>query len=307
MSRRRPEPPGPSGFLVVDKPRGWTSHDVVDAARRALGTRRVGHLGTLDPLATGVLPLAVREATRLAAFLPPGEKAYTGEIELGAETDTLDAEGRVLRRSEGPLPDATRLREALLAFTGEILQVPPMYSAVKRGGVPLHRLARAGREVERAPKKVVVLALELLAWTPPRARIAVRCSAGTYVRCLAADLGRALGCGGFLASLRRTRSGPFDEAQALAVAELEALAAAGRLAARLIPPVNALGLPVVRLEAPDERRVRHGGEITLAGAVGPAEGHVAALGADGALVAILAVRPGRRLQPVRVLQLAGPA
>jgi len=301
MSRRRPEAPGVSGFLVVDKPRGWTSHDVVDAARRWLGTRRVGHLGTLDPLATGVLPLAVREATKLAPFLATGAKLYTGEIELGAETDTLDAEGRVLRRHAGELPSEPALRAALAGFVGEILQVPPMYSAVKRGGVPLHRLARAGHEVARAPKKVRIDRLTLLAWSPPRARIEVLCAPGTYVRSLAADVGAVLGCGAFLASLRRTGSGPFRIQDAAPVEVLEAEAREGRLEARLIPPVNVLELPVVRLEAPDERRVRNGNEVTLAGLALPPEGRVAAVGVRGELVAILEIRPGRRLQPLRVL------
>jgi tRNA pseudouridine55 synthase len=173
MSRRRPEAPGAPGFLVVDKPRGWTSHDVVDAARRWLGTRRIGHLGTLDPLATGVLPLAVREATKLAPFLSTGAKTYTGEIELGVETDTLDAEGRVLRRHPGELPSEAALRAALPGFLGEILQVPPMFSAVKRGGVPLHRLARAGRRFPRAQEGPHRSAHA--ARPPPRARIEVRC------------------------------------------------------------------------------------------------------------------------------------
>ena len=306
MARRRSEPPGPAGFLVVDKPRGWTSHDVVDAARRWLGTRRVGHLGTLDPLATGVLPLAVREATKLVPFLADGAKAYTGEIELGAETDTLDAEGRVLRRSGVALPDEARLRAALAGFVGEIEQVPPMFSAVKLGGVPLHRMAREGHEVPRAAKKVRIDALTLLAWQPPRARIEVLCSTGTYVRALAADLGTALGCGGFLATLRRTRSGPFRIEDAATVEQLEALAQDAALEARLIPPVSVLGLPVVRLEAPDERRVRNGNEVTIAGVALPPEGQVAAIGPGGELVAVLAIRPGRRLQPLRVLSsLAG--
>jgi tRNA pseudouridine55 synthase len=301
MSRRRPEAPGASGFLVVDKPRGWTSHDVVDAARRWLGTRRIGHLGTLDPLATGVLPLAVREATKLAPFLATGAKTYTGEIELGVETDTLDAEGRVLRRYAGELPDEAALRAALAGFLGEILQVPPMYSAVKRDGVPLHRLARAGQEVPRAPKKVRIDRLTLLSHAPPRARIEVHCSPGTYVRSLAADLGSTLGCGAFLASLRRTASGPFRIEDAAAVEELDAEAREGRLEARLIPPVNVLELPVVRLEAADERRVRNGNEVTLAGVALPPEGRVAAIGPGGELIAILEIRPGRRLQPLRVL------
>lgn len=306
MSRRRPEAPGAVGFLVVDKPRGWTSHDVVDAARRWLGTRRIGHLGTLDPLATGVLPLAVREATKLVPFLAAGAKVYTGEIELGAETDTLDAEGRVLRRSHDPLPDETRLRAALAGFVGEIEQVPPMFSAVKLGGVPLHRMAREGRDVPRASKKVRIDSLALLDYTPPRARIEVQCGAGTYVRSLAADVGNALGCGGFLASLRRTRSGPFAIADAAPVEQLEAWARSGELEARLIPPVNVLGLPVVRLEAADERRVRNGNDVTLAGVPLPPEGRVAGVSPAGELVAVLEIRPGRRLQPLRVLRsLAG--
>ncbi len=307
MGRRSPEAPGAAGFLVVDKPRGWTSHDVVDAARRWLGTRRIGHLGTLDPLATGVLPLAVREATKLVPYLAAGAKAYTGEIEFGAETDTLDAEGRVLRRSDDPLPDEARLRAALAGFVGEIEQVPPMFSAIKLGGVPLHRMAREGREVPRAAKKVRIDALALLEYAPPRARIEVQCGAGTSVRSLAADLGSALGCGGFLASLRRTRSGPFTIADAAPVEQLEAWASSGELAARLIPPVNVLGLPVVRLEAPDERRVRNGNDVTLAGVPLPPEGLVAGVGPGGELVAVLEIRPGRRLQPLRVLRsLAGP-
>jgi tRNA pseudouridine55 synthase len=306
MSRRRAEPPGAAGFLVVDKPRGWTSHDVVDAARRWLGTRRIGHLGTLDPLATGVLPLAVREATKLVPFLADAAKAYTGEIELGAETDTLDAEGRVLRRSSGELPSEAELRAALAGFVGEIEQVPPMFSAVKLGGVPLHRMAREGREVPRAAKKVRIDALTLLAYSAPRARIEVSCSTGTYVRSLAADLGTRLGCGAFLASLRRTRSGAFRIEDAAPVEQLEELARAGQLEARLIPPVNVLGLPVVRLEAPDERRVRNGNDVTLAGVALPPEGRVAGVGPGGDLVAILEIRPGRRLQPLRVLHsLAG--
>jgi len=307
MSRRRAETPGASGFLVVDKPRGWTSHDVVDAARRWLGTRRIGHLGTLDPLATGVLPLAVREATKLAPFLATGGKTYTGELELGVETDTLDAEGRVLRRHPGELPSEPALRAALSGFLGEIEQVPPMFSAVKRGGVPLHRLARAGQEVPRAPKKVRIDELRLLDYTPPRVRIEVHCSTGTYVRSLAADVGAVLGCGAFLAALRRTASGPFRIEDAAPIEALEADAREGRPEARLIPPVGVLGLPVVRLEAAEERRVRNGNDVTITGVALPPEGRVAAIGPGGELVAILEIRPGRRLQPLRVLHsLADP-
>jgi len=181
---------------VVDKPQGLTSHDVVDALRKMLGTRRIGHLGTLDPLATGVLPLALRSATKLAPFLQGGAKSYAGAIRLGQETDTLDADGEIVRRHEGPLPSEAQIREALESFVGDIEQLPPMYSAVKMAGVPLHRLARQGREVERSLKQVHIDRIELVKFALPKIEIEVDCSAGTYVRALAADLGRKLGCGG---------------------------------------------------------------------------------------------------------------
>ena len=306
MSRRRRrsgrERPGPAGFLVVDKPRGWTSHDVVEAVRRRLGTRRVGHLGTLDPLATGVLPLAVREATKLVPFFEGGAKSYAGTIRLGLETDTLDAEGRVVRRHEGPYPDEAALRAGLVAFTGEIEQVPPMFSAVKLGGVPLHRLARQGQEVERAPKRVRIERFELIEYSPPDVEIEVDCSAGSYVRALAADLGRHLGCGAYLASLHRTRSGPFTEDQALGEALLAREAEAGEIEVRIIPPAAVLGFPVLRLTPDEVRRVLHGGEIPGPDLALVPGRRVSALEPGGELIAVLEACPGRRLRPVRVLR-----
>jgi tRNA pseudouridine55 synthase len=307
--RRRRERAGPAGFLVVDKPQGWTSHDVVDAARRWLGTRRVGHLGTLDPLATGVLPLAIREATKLVPFLERGSKVYVGAIRLGEETDTLDADGDVVRRHEGPLPDEASVREALAAFRGEIEQVPPMFSAVKQDGVPLHRLAREGREVERAPKRVRIDRLELLRYEPPRVEFEVACSAGTYVRTLAADIGAMLGCGAHLAWLRRTRSEPFGSSQAAPAARLQRESEQGTVESRLIPAVAALGLPVLRLGRDETRKVLHGAEIaaselplrTLA-----TGSRVAALEPGGELLAVLEMRQGRRLRPLRVLRSVAP-
>ena len=300
--RRGRERPGPAGFLVVDKPRGWTSHDVVDAVRCRLGTRRVGHLGTLDPLATGVLPLAVREATKLVPFLEGGAKSYAGTIRLGLETDTLDAEGRVVSRHEGPYPDEAALRAGLVAFTGEIEQVPPMFSAVKLGGVPLHRLARQGKEVERAPKRVRIERFELVKYCPPDAQIEVDCSAGSYVRALAADLGRHLGCGAHLASLRRTRSGPFTEDQALKKALLARDAEAGPIEVRIIPPAAVLGFPVLRLTPEEELRVLHGGEIPARDLPLVPGRRISALEPGGELIAVLEVCPGLRLRPVRVLR-----
>jgi len=236
MTRRRaPEPAGPSGFLVVDKPAGLTSHDVVDAARRALRTRRVGHLGTLDPQATGVLPLAIRDATKLVPFLVAGRKLYRGVIRLGVETDTLDGDGRVTREHAGPLPDEAALQAALESLRGDIEQVPPMFSAVKKDGVALHRLARRGEEVPREPRHVRVDRLEVLRFEPPALEIEVACSACTYVRLLSADLGTKLGCGAHLASLQRLASGPFRIEDAVPFALLEAAhpAAAGADAARV--------------------------------------------------------------------------
>jgi len=306
-ARHSLENPGPAGFLLVDKPSGWTSHDVVDAARRWLGTRRVGHLGTLDPLATGVLPLAVRAATKLVPYVTDNRKAYEGSIELGVETDTLDAEGQVLRRHEGALPGKEAIEHALASFRGEIEQVPPMYSAVKRAGVPLHRLARAGKQVERASKKVRIDRVELISYRAPIAELEVECSPGTYVRTLADDLGRQLGCGAHLRNLRRLRSGPFVLHAAMTPEQLAEAADAGRVEQYLIPAVDALGLEVVELGPEEARRVKHGCEVgapaRLAAGV-----RVAALEPGGELLAVMEVLPDRRLRSLRVLQsVAAPA
>jgi tRNA pseudouridine55 synthase len=293
----------------VDKPVGWTSHDVVDAARRWFGTRRVGHLGTLDPLATGVLPLAIRDATKLVPFVDPGRKVYVGTIRLGVATDTFDAEGRALRRHEGPLPGEEEVRRALGGFLGEISQVPPMYSSVKHGGEPLYRLARRGEEVEREPRRVLIHALVLHEYRPPDLGIEVSCSPGTYVRVLAEDLGRVLGCGAHLAGLRRTESGPFRLEDAAPVEVLDRDAAEGKLEQRLVPPVRALGLPSLVLREGELRRVGHGAELEPPPGAPPplrAPGaRVLALDAAGEVVAVLEVRADRRLRPLRVLAAAG--
>ncbi len=305
MTRRRPrrsrEERGPAGFLVVDKPKGWTSHDVVDAARGWLGGRQIGHLGTLDPAATGVLPLAVRAATKLDRFITDRGKGYTGRVHLGVETDTLDAEGQELARFEGTLPDEATVREALAGFLGEIEQIPPMFSAVKRGGVPLHKLAREGREVERPPKSVRIDRIEVLKYEPPWLDLAVDCSEGTYVRTLAADLGTRLGCGAHLAELRRTRSGPFELSQARTPEEFAAEAEAGRIESLLISPLDVLGLPPLPLDATDIATLRQGGEIPASGPPQPPGTRFVAHDDTGGVVAIVELQPGRRIRPVRVL------
>ncbi len=300
--RAKSERPGPAGFLVVDKPGGWTSHDVVDAARCWLGTRRVGHLGTLDPQATGVLPLAVREATKLVRFLAEGDKRYVGRVRLGVETDSLDGDGKVVRVHEGALPDESSVRAALVGFEGDIEQIPPMYSAVKQGGVPLHRLARRGEEVPRAPKKVRIHRLELIRFRSPDLELVVDCSAGTYVRCLAADLGSRLGCGAYLQSLRRLQSGPFELEQAQGPDRLAAEAAEGRLEARLIHAARALALPTWVLPEAAARHVRHGGNVAPDPASRPVPGaRLLALDQEGGLLALLELKADRRWWPLRVL------
>lgn len=299
--RKRKERPGPPGFLVVDKPSGMTSHDVVDAARRWLGTRRVGHLGTLDPQATGVLPLAVRAATKLIPFIEGGAKAYDGTVVLGARTDTLDAEGTVLERFDGVLPGREEVEAALEDFRGDVQQIPPMYSAVKKDGVPLHRLARQGQEVERDPKWITIDELELTRFESPELDLRVRCSAGTYVRVLAADLGDQLGCGAHLGGLRRTRSGPFGDEDAIDFERLEK-AAPEEVDELLVPPEVALGFPVVRLDGPLLTRLSNGGDVPAGELHDRKPGtRISVVDDGGDFVAVGEIRADHRLWPLRVL------
>ena len=300
--RRKPEPPGPAGFVVVDKLPGQTSHDVVDSARRWFGTRRVGHLGTLDPQATGVLPLAIRSATKLIPFIEGGTKIYDGTIVLGVETDTLDKEGEVLRRFEGALPDRETVEAALAKFRGDVEQVPPMYSAVKKDGVPLHRLARQGQEVERESKWIVIDSIEMTRFEPPELDVTVVCSAGTYVRVLADDLGHALGCGAHLGGLRRTQSGPFGIEDSDLETDLAAAAEAGKIDEMIMDPADALGFPILEVSGNERVRLENGGDLA------PGEHHrlapgskVSILDETGQLRAVAEMRPDRRLWPLRVL------
>ncbi len=212
-----------SGLLLVDKPAGPTSHDVVQVARRALRETRVGHTGTLDPAATGLLVLCVGKATRLQGYLLAWDKEYEGEIRLGFATTTYDAEGEPLSQVQ-PVPELTpQTLEGLMSrFTGELSQLPPPFSAKKKDGKKFYEMARAGEEVPREPKLVTTFSLELAAVAQDRVRFRVVCSSGTYVRSLAHDIGQVLGCGGHLAQLRRTRVGPWSVGQALSAEGLAA-------------------------------------------------------------------------------------
>ncbi len=197
------------GFLNINKPAGMTSHDVVARLRRELRLRKLGHAGTLDPLATGVLVLCVGQATRLSEYVMRGDKRYLAVVQPGVSTATYDAEGEVLDRHDASRLKREGVMEALDSFHGELEQLPPMYSAVKQDGRKLYELARAGKTVTRRPRRVSIHSLELVDWTPPTFTLELTCSAGTYVRSLAHDLGQALGTGAHLAALTRTASGAF--------------------------------------------------------------------------------------------------
>lgn len=253
----RPETPGIDGVLVVNKPIGPTSHDIVACARRAFRISRVGHTGTLDPHAAGVLPLVLGKATRLAQFLTGREKEYVATVRFGRTTNTYDAAGTVLT-DNGPLPSRVALEQALDAFRGTFEQLPPPHSAKKIDGTRAYELARANKPVELRPVRVHVSALDLLDVQDAVARLRVECSAGFYVRSLAYDLGAALGSGGMLEALLRTRSGAFELSDAVDLSVVTPERAQDALAA-LVPMEELLPeLPAARLTADGARRARHG-------------------------------------------------
>lgn len=290
------------GVLVIDKPAGPTSFEVVQRVRRMLRAEKAGHTGTLDPAATGVLPVCVGEAVKLQQYLTQGDKAYQAVVAFGEATETEDAEGAVVERGDPAALDAAAVVAVLPRFLGEIQQIPPMYSAVRVNGRRLHEAARAGQSVERTARAVTVHALELLSFEPAarglaRAHLAVRCGKGTYVRTLAAELGRALSVPAHLAALRRTAAGPFDLSLAVTLDEAESLAATGRLEDRLVSPAEALGfLPVAAVSESQARDLAHGKALP-AGEAQP--GLTRALDPQGRLVAVCAVEKGA-LRPVRV-------
>jgi tRNA pseudouridine55 synthase len=304
--RAAPAEPGPDGVLLVDKPRGPTSFEVVRRVRRALSAAKAGHTGTLDPMATGLLAVCLGEGVKLQQWLVEGDKAYQAEVAFGAATDTEDAEGEVVARGDPAGLSAEAVAAALPRLTGELDQVPPMYSAVRVGGRRLHEAARAGEEVERAPRRVRVDALVLEAFAPAaadglaRARLRVDCGKGTYVRTLAADLGRLLSVPSHLSALRRTRVGPFSLEGALPLEEAERLGRedAAALRARVVPLAEALGfLPAVRLDARQARDLRQGKALAVEPPAGPL---LRALDEEGRLVALCAPA-GAGLRPIRVL------
>ena len=250
------------GVLVIDKPKGPTSHDVVSSIRRALKEKKVGHTGTLDPAATGVLPLVLGKATKVARYLSGSTKRYEAVIKLGQTTTTLDAEGDVLETKPVDVQQA-QVEEVLGEFRGDIEQLPPMYSAKKVQGKRLYELARQGVEVEREPKPVTISKLELLEFSPTELRIDVECSAGTYVRVLAADVGERLACGGHLKSLRRTEVGPFNLEDAITLEQAVEDPAGARL--KVVPLSKALeGLPRIDVPSHLGQRIVSGHQLVVA-------------------------------------------
>jgi tRNA pseudouridine55 synthase len=294
-----------NGVLLIDKPSGPTSHDVVSRLRRATGERSIGHTGTLDPRATGLLPLVLGRATRLASLLSTGDKTYEATIRLGFATDTDDADGQPLGTPATTLPGSDAVEAVLDRFRGTFQQIPPRHSAKKIAGRKAYELARRAQPVELAPVAVTVTSLERLSMEGPYLQIRVAAESGFYVRALARDLGEALGCAGHLHALRRTRSGGFSVADAIPFQDAERL---GRdLQSRVIPAAEALPhLPCVRMTASGLTRAMHGNPIGPADLEGRwippagAGGPVRLLAGDGRLVALAHSRGGA-LHPVTVL------
>lgn len=327
------------GLLIIDKLRGWSSHDVVARARRLLREKRIGHAGTLDPMATGVLVLCIGQATRLSEYLLGEDKSYVGIIKLGERTHTDDAEGEVIASRAVPHIGDEDLRRLEAQFTGEIAQVPPQFSAIQKGGQRAYARARKGEAVALEPRRVVVYEIRLSPPQRPAATdeaqpmmddpfeglqssvadrspsgdhllIRVRCSAGTYIRALARDIGEALGCGGHLVALRRTQSGRFTLADAITLAQLEQAAGAGEAAALLLPMDRAVSdWPAVHLSDDPARRLRMGQAVQgCAPSAAPApDREVLARVYDsrGTFIAI-ARWDGMKLSPVKVFDAAHP-
>ena len=286
------------GVLLLDKPLGLTSNDALQKARRLFLAAKGGHTGTLDPLATGLLPLCFGEATKFSADLLDADKTYEAVIKLGVTTDSGDAEGTVIATAAVDV-SKDDIFSVLRQFTGTIRQVPPMHSALKRNGRPLYELARRGIEVERESRMVTIHAIDCLSFGGDSLTLRTACSKGTYIRVLAADIGQALGCGAHLAGLRRTRVGDLDLGAAVTLAHIESLDEAGR--ASCLQPVDALlrSLPSATLEGKAAERFRHGNPVDLpAGLSGKVRIYV-----DGTLIGVGEPAPDGRLWPRRLVQL----
>ena len=294
------------GILLLDKPLGVSSNHALQSVKRLYEAAKAGHTGSLDPLATGVLPLCFGEATKFSQYLLDADKAYESTFVLGTVTDTGDAEGRVLEDKDASGVTESNVITALQAFEGDIEQIPSMFSAIKQGGQPLYKLARKGLEVERKPRSVVIKTLQLRAFRGgerPEADIYLECSKGTYVRSLAEDLGRAIGCGAFVSALRRTRAGPFGIEDSMTLNALEALKGAGesgQLDTLLLPTDAALGaLPLVRLSESSGFYMRQGQPVMVSN--GPRDGIVRVALDSGEFLGVGEMLDDGRVAPRRLI------
>jgi len=298
------------GILNLNKPAGSTSFQMVNVLQRLSGQRRVGHGGTLDPAATGVLPICLGQATRLVEFLMDSRKTYRAEVQLGISTDTYDATGRIIHRGEASYITQERVESILPSFRGSFKQIPPMYSAVRQGGKRLYELARAGLEVERKARWAQVFHLELVDWRSPIFTLEVECGRGTYIRSLAHDLGQALGCGSHLRNLVRLRSGLFDIEDAVTLPQLKESFRYGYWQNLLYPIDLVLShWKAVIVGQERERRIRNGRALTLGGEARPSSDgeRCRAYSLDGRILALLRFEPERDVwQPDKVFS-KGPS
>ena len=303
--------PEVNGVLIIDKPAGITSHDVVARVRKILGQRQVGHFGTLDPFATGVLPVSVGKATRFAQFYLKSRKAYEGTIRFGFSTDTYDATGEPSSEAVAVAAEASELERQFRAFTGRLMQAPPPYSAKRVGGVRAYELARQHKPVNLTPVEVEIYALELLSFEGDQVKFAVECSGGTYVRSLAHDLGQKLGCGAHLAVLRRTAVAEFKESRAVTLESLQECMQQGNLEPCLVRLESLLpDCPELVVRGREETSVRHGHAFELAQALRPGRGSAGVapaasllkiLGAERRLIAVARHVSGAIYHPNLVL------
>lgn len=292
------------GFLLLDKPAGWTSHRALQEVKRRLNAAKAGHTGSLDPLATGLLPLCFGAATRFSQFLLDADKTYEATVQLGVETDTYDSEGRVTAQSP-ERPTREVVENALAQFRGAILQVPPMYSAIKQGGQPLYRRARLGEDVVREPRRVIIYRLELTDFSGERLGLSVTCSKGTYIRSLAFDLGRVLGCGGHIAGLRRLAVGGFSLEDAVSLQAIDHAVRAGDAQRLLLPPDRLLAhLPAVWLETLDAYRICLGQAVSLGGDVALVTGWVRLYERPDRFLGVGWLDPGGQVRPRRIFETA---
>lgn len=304
MARRRNKGRPVDGILLLDKPGGLSSNQALQRVKYLFRAAKAGHTGSLDPLATGLLPLCLGHTTKFSSFLLDADKRYRVTVTLGVTTDSADADGKVLETRSIEGVGAEIVRDLLPRFTGSIEQLPPMYSAVKHQGERLYKLAREGKEVERTPRTVQIFELTLLGFTPPTMELDVHCSKGTYVRTLAEEIGEALGCGAHVSALRRTGVGPYVEGETrfVTIAEVEAAAEQGfeALDALLLPLDSVLGhCPAVRLSADAAFYLRQGQPVLVPQA--PTEGLVRLYASGDAFLGIGVILDDGRVQPKRLI------